>query len=147
MSEKNDVASALVKLSFLVQSVYGEVSEASGLTPQQAQLLCVLCHQSLGMAQLAQTLGIEKSSLTGLVDRVEKLGLVSRQTSSIDARSSNVQLTKIGTNVVMKFRGEATSKLNELVACMPKKYRDIFTDIAGRIVTEHEVPAVFNQVS
>lgn len=147
MSEKNDVASALVKLSFLVQSVYSEVSEASGLTPQQAQLMCVLCNESLGMAQLAQTLGIEKSSLTGLVDRVEKLGFVSRQVSKSDARSSIVQLTKIGTNVVLKFRGEATSKLNELVACMPKKYRDTFTDIAGRIVTEHEVPAVFNQVS
>ncbi len=147
MSEKNDVASALVKLSFLVQSVYAEVSEASGLTPQQAQLMCVLCNQNLGMAQLAQTLGIEKSSLTGLVDRVEKLGFVSRKVSENDARSSIVQLTKIGTNVVLKFRGEATAKLNELVACMPKRYRDTFTDIAGRIVTEHEVPAVFNQVS
>lgn len=147
MSDKNDVAGALVKLSFLVQSVYAEVSEASGLTPQQAQLLCVLCNQSMGMAQLAQVLGIEKSSLTGLVDRVEKLGLVARQTSSFDARSNIVQLTKIGTNLVMKFRGEATSKLNELVSCMPKKYRDTFTDIAGRIVTEHQVPAVFSQVS
>jgi len=147
LSEKNDVAGALVKLSFLVQSVYAEVSEASGLTPQQAQLMCVLCSESLGMAQLAQTLGIEKSSLTGLVDRVEKLGFVTRTISQSDARSSIVQLTKIGTNVVLKFRGEATSKLNELVSCMPKKYRDTFTDIAGRIVTEHEVPAVFTQVS
>jgi DNA-binding MarR family transcriptional regulator len=58
-------ATGLVRLMFLLQSVYAEVGKESDLTVPQAQLLCTLKDGPLGMAALCSTLGLEKSSLTG----------------------------------------------------------------------------------
>lgn len=143
MAEEIGVASGLVRLSFLVQSVYSEVCQEFDLTPQQAQLLCVLADSGSNMANLGQKLGLEKSSITGLVDRVEKKGLLRRTQSSEDGRSVTVELTKSGTKIASAFHAKTTSRLNETVSCMPADVRRTFASIAGRIVGEHQVPIVF----
>lgn len=143
MTEELSIAAGLVRLSFLVQSVYAEVCEKHGLTPQQAQLLCVLAESSRGMAELVQTLRIEKSSGSGLVDRVERKGLVMRSHAEHDGRAVLVQLTDAGATLAQNFRAETTQRLNETVSCMPTEIRDSFASIATQIVREHSVPAVF----
>lgn len=147
MSEDLSIASGLVRLSFLVQSVYAEVCERHDLTPQQAQLLCVLAEAPRGMAELVQTLRIEKSSGSGLVDRVVRKGLVARAHAEHDGRAILVQLTDAGSALARTFRAETTQRLNETVACMPTEVRDSFASIATQIVREHSVPAVFPNTS
>lgn len=137
------VAAGLVRLSFLVQSVYADVCEAHDLTPSQAQLLCVLSEAPRGMAELAQTLHLGKSSLTGLVDRAESKGLVRRIASRDDGRALSVELTKSGAKLATVFHDETTARLEETVSCMPNSVRETFASIAGRIVSEHSVPLVF----
>jgi DNA-binding MarR family transcriptional regulator len=143
MSEDLSIAAGLVRLSFLVQSVYAEVCEKHDLTPQQAQLLCVLAESPRGMAELVQILRIEKSSVTGLVDRVERKGWLSRTHAQHDGRAVLVELTEIGSHLARVFRAETTQRLNETVACMPTEIRDSFASIATQIVREHSVPEVF----
>lgn len=137
------VAAGLVRLSFLVQSIYAEVCEAQDLTPTQAQLLCVLTDGSRGMAELAQTLHLGKSSLSGLVDRAESKGLVRRVASRDDGRALSVELTKSGTKLATAFHDETAARLEQTVSCMPSDARAALTAIAGRLVREHEVPVVF----
>lgn len=143
MTEDLSIAAGLVRLSFLVQSVYAEVCERHDLTPQQAQLLCVLAEAPRGMAELVHTLKIEKSSASGLVDRVERKALVSRTHSEHDGRAVLVTLTAQGEQLAHTFRAETTQRLNETVSCMPTEIRDSFASIATQIVREHSVPAVF----
>lgn len=143
MTQDLGVASGLVRLSFLVQSVYADVCEHHDLTPQQAQLLCVLEENNVGMAELAKILHLEKSSLSGLVNRVEIRGFVERVTSLQDARSVSVKLTKVGQSLAREFKAETTVRLNEVVSCMPSSVRKDFASIASQIVKEHSVPAVF----
>ncbi len=73
---------ALVRSSFLVNAVYAESGREYGVTPQQGQLLCVLMSRSYGMSELGAMLRLAKSSLTGLVDRTERNGLVRRESCS-----------------------------------------------------------------
>jgi DNA-binding MarR family transcriptional regulator len=48
------------------------------------------------MTDLSQILGLDNSTLTGLVDRMEKNGLVKRNSNPVDRRSSHIYITENG---------------------------------------------------
>ncbi|WP_447412436.1 MarR family winged helix-turn-helix transcriptional regulator, partial [Clostridium perfringens] len=71
-----------------MNAAYVESGRKFGLTPQQGQFLCVLRPHPYGMSRLGAVLGLAKSSVTGLVDRLEQRSLVSRQTDADDSRAT-----------------------------------------------------------
>lgn len=88
------VVAALVRSTFLVNAVYAESAREYGLTSQQGRLLCVLMAQPYGMSELGAMLRLAKSSLTGLVDRTERNGLVRRIPDPQDWRAVRIALTR-----------------------------------------------------
>src|SRR6266568_2334017 len=77
---------ALAQLSFLVQNTLAEIAGQHDLSIIQTRLLGVLRNREPTMNQLGRHLGLDKSSITGLVSRAQKRGLVSRTVSEIDRR-------------------------------------------------------------
>lgn len=114
--ETAELAAELVRLSFLVQGTYAEVSGRHGLTPAQAKLLCVLSASSRGMAELANALGVEKAGITGLVDRAERHGLVTRESIPSDRRAVRVTLTAEGKEAAAAFTADAAAAIADLTA-------------------------------
>ena len=74
-----------------------------GVTETQA-LSNLMAAQSMGQTELADALGITTSSVTSLIDRMERGGLVKRQPHPHDRRRTIVQLTKYGTESVERSR-------------------------------------------
>jgi DNA-binding MarR family transcriptional regulator len=134
------VASGLVRLTFLVQTVYAEVGRDCALTPTQAQMLCLLREGPKGMAEMCGVLGVERSSLTGLVDRAERSGLVVRQSDPADRRAVKVALTEDGDRAACEFHEQITSRLADLLDDLPAGERDRFSRTLTRIVTAAGVP-------
>ena len=58
----------------------------------------------MGQTELADALGITTSSVTSLIDRMERSGLVKRQPHPRDRRRTVVQLTKYGVESVERTR-------------------------------------------
>lgn len=137
------VVAALVRSSFLVNAVYAESSRVHGLTPQQGQLLCVLMAQPFGMGELGATLGLAKSSLTGLVDRTERNGLVRREPDPGDARAVWVTLTTRGREAAEQFYAETARRVEKLPDGLSAAERDALARLLGRIVQDNAVPVVF----
>ena len=137
------VAAALVRSSFLVNAVYAESGREHGLTPQQGQLLCVLMAQPYGMSELGAMLGLAKSSLTGLVDRTERNGMVQREPDPQDMRAVRVALTLRGSRLAEAFYTKACRRIEELPAGLSAAERDRLADLLGRVVLDNEVPVVF----
>lgn len=73
------------------------VAASVRVTFVQAGILFLL-KQSNGrtMSDLSQLIGVDNSTLTGLVDRLEKAGFVARQASPTDRRSLLIQVTPEG---------------------------------------------------
>jgi DNA-binding MarR family transcriptional regulator len=134
---------ALVRSSFLVDAVYAESAREHGLTPQQGQLLCVLMAQPYGMTELGTVLGLAKSSLTGLVDRTERNGLVRREPDAQDARAVRVALTPRGSRLADEFYAETCLRVDKLPAGLSAEERDTLAELLGRIVQDNKVPVVF----
>jgi DNA-binding MarR family transcriptional regulator len=137
------VVAALVRSSFLVNAVYAESGREHGLTPQQGQLLCVLMAQPYGMSELGAMLGLAKSSLTGLVDRTERNGLVQREPDPQDTRAVRVALTPRGGRLVEEFYAETCRRIEKLPTGLSAAERDLLADLLGRVVLDNKVPVVF----
>jgi DNA-binding MarR family transcriptional regulator len=137
------IAAALVRSSFLVDAVYAESGREYGLTPQQGQLLCVLMPGSRGMSELGAMLRLAKSSLTGLVDRTERNGLVQREPDPHDTRAVRVALTAHGSKLAREFYDETCRRIEELPGNLTPAERDTLASLLGRIVRDNEVPPVF----
>ena len=134
---------ALVRLSFLVQTVYAEMCAKHDLSPAQAQLLCMIKDQARGMTELARMLRLERPGLSGLVDRIERRGLLSRSTAEHDRRVVRLTPTARGQQIAEAFYTEVSDRLLEVVAHLSADDRHQFERIATSIVHATSVPAVF----
>jgi DNA-binding MarR family transcriptional regulator len=108
------LAAELMRLSQVVAHVFADASRSRDLTPQQAQLICTLIEGPVGMSELGRLLHLEKSSLTGLVDRVERRGLVIRTRDPSDRRASQVALTGQGARLAAESHEDVTARLEAL---------------------------------
>lgn len=95
-AQDQELAGALVQAMHLLQDLHAETSRPLGLTPQQAHLLCVLLGGPLGMTELSRILSIERSSLTSMVDRLERRDLVARIANPTDRRACHIELMPAG---------------------------------------------------
>lgn len=131
---------ALVRLSHVVQYVFGDVTRQVELTPQQGQLLCVLTTGPIGLSELSRTLHQERSSLTGLIDRVERRGLVERRRHPRDRRAYSVVLTETGLRLAHEVHGEVVSRLDRLAGDVPEALRDTVAGVASTLVGRYHDP-------
>ncbi len=139
------VVSALVRASFLVDAVYAGSARDHGLTEQQGQLLCVLMPQPYGMSELGAMLGLAKSSLTGLVDRSVRNGLVRREPDPRDGRAARVALTREGAAVVAEFYADTCRRVEGLTSGLTDAERRALAGLLGRVVLDNDVPVVFKE--
>lgn len=117
--EQAGLAAVLVRLSHLVQHLFSEVNKEFGLPPQQAQLLCHLVAGPVGMAELGRALHLGKSSVTGLVDRIERRGLAVRTPDPRDRRAFLITLTDAGARLAEDSHREVTARLEKLAGELP----------------------------
>jgi DNA-binding MarR family transcriptional regulator len=127
----------LVQLSMLVQSVLARVAATSDVTVLQARLLGVLRDREPGMAQLARLLELDKSSATGLIDRVEHRGLVRRVAVPEDGRAQRVVLTDEGRRLTEVLGEEVGRQIAALTDGLSDTNRRRLTLLASQVVVTH----------
>ena len=128
------LASALVRLTQMLQHVLAEAGRGHGLTPQQVQLLCALSSGPVGMSELSRWLRLGKSGLTGLVDRVERRGLVARTPDVDDGRACRIALTAAGEELAGRAHAEVTARIAGMAADLAAGERAALTDAVTRIL-------------
>jgi DNA-binding MarR family transcriptional regulator len=89
--------------------------EGLKITIAQGGILALLKQQSgRTMTELSQVLSIDNSTITGLIDRLEKAGFVKRNSSPHDRRVSQIHITQEGIDEVKKSIG-VFRRVNEQV--------------------------------
>ncbi|MGW7665911.1 MarR family winged helix-turn-helix transcriptional regulator [Streptomyces sp. NPDC054775] len=131
------VVDSLVQLSFLVQAALGKVAAEHGLSIIQLRLLGVLRDRTPGMQELARHLGLDKSSMTGLVDRAERRDLVRRTASPHDRRAVLVSLTPQGHELVRRGAAEVDRQICALAAHLTDAERSQLSRLASALVAGH----------
>jgi MarR family transcriptional regulator, lower aerobic nicotinate degradation pathway regulator len=130
---------ALVQSSFLVQGVMRRVTARHDLSVVQMRLLGILRDREPGILALAGYLELDKSSVTGLVDRAEKRGLVERVPDPDDGRAVHIKLTRTGRSLTTKGAAEVGAELEAATAALSDAERKRLASLLGDVVPADRV--------
>jgi MarR family transcriptional regulator for hemolysin len=88
------------------------VSQASWMTIAVA----AKARRPLSQSELADRLAVEGATMVGMIDRLVKSGLVTREVSTMDRRIKHVIITEAGYRLYDKVKAEAAAVRKELLA-------------------------------
>src|ERR1700754_4466317 len=125
---------ALVQLSFVVQAALAAAAAEQDLSLTQLRLLGILRDRQPLMLDLARVLGLEKSSVSGLIDRAAKRGLVERVDAAHDGRAVHVKITTEGRRVGRRLAKRVERDIEALAAPLPERDRATLRRLAAQIV-------------
>jgi MarR family transcriptional regulator, lower aerobic nicotinate degradation pathway regulator len=128
---------AMAQLSFVIQGMLERRAHEHDLSIVQTRLLGVLRDRQPTMNELGRLLDLEKSSVSGLVDRAERRGLVARVASATDGRVVLVSLTEAGRALVSDAADGFGADVETLLAHVAPRERDVLVRLATEVLAGH----------
>lgn len=106
MAAERDLVTGVIQLANLLLRRLAPLFEKAGVTPQQWLVLAALTDEEtpVTLVSLARRLSVTKQNMTGMIARLEQLGVAERHGDPADLRSSRVALTRRGRTLVEKTR-------------------------------------------
>jgi len=82
------------------------------LTPAQADVICALgSHHAVSCRELAESALVSRGSLSGILERLERRGLIRRTPSRKDRRMMLIELTDSGAKILAEIEPDRTMAL------------------------------------
>lgn len=135
----NQLCFLVYRLDRLISGRYRPMLSKLGLTyPQYLVMLVLWEHREAGIGELCRLLDLDTGTVSPLVKRLEKMGLVSRERGKRDERSVKVSLTLAGEELEEKAQGIPGA----LAACLLKDHKEYLElktklkDLIGRISSD-----------
>jgi DNA-binding MarR family transcriptional regulator len=102
---------ALVRSTFQVTGVLTRIGAENDLSLTQLRVLGILRDRRPRVTELAAYLGLDKSTMSGLIDRAERRGLMARGRNPDDRRVVDVRLTETGVELTRRLYEEVRQAL------------------------------------
>jgi len=137
------------KLEFLLRTVCAklrihgrEVLARQHLTPPQFEIMSAVYFEGeIAQSEIPRKLHLARSTVSALLDRLEKQGMISRRKTTRDKRISNVKLTFKGANVMEQVIDHRVELVANLMDHLSREEREEFIRMVGRLaylVEAHE---------
>jgi MarR family transcriptional regulator, lower aerobic nicotinate degradation pathway regulator len=132
----DDLRDSLVQVSFAVTAVLSRVAAEQDLSLTQLRVLGILRDRNPTMAELADYLGLERSTVSGLIDRAVQRGLVEKNTDPADGRSVRVSLTaharRLASGIVAEIGVLMLPLIGRLNAGEQKRLTELLAKVLAR---------------
>jgi DNA-binding MarR family transcriptional regulator len=137
---ERDLVSGVIQLANLLNRRLGPIFERAKVTPQQWSILSMLAEsdEPMTLAAIARKMMVSKQNMTGMMARLEQLGLAERHDDPKDLRSSRVQPTRRGRALVDKFRPAYQQWRERLGHDLPEREIAALTRTVDRLIAELE---------
>jgi MarR family transcriptional regulator, transcriptional regulator for hemolysin len=126
----------------LTQAHYNLVSEIAvafeplGVSNRGYHVLATALSGEYTQKELAERIGLDKTTMVVTVDELEKAGLAERQPSSIDRRARVISLTKAGERKVREGQEIVERIQNDVLESLPTRERKLFLEALGTLVKD-----------
>ena len=134
-----DVVDGLLEITKRTHEVVVAVAARHDLTAPQVGLLRIL-EEPASMRAFAEELACDPSNVTGLVDRVERLGLVDRVPDAADRRIRMLTLTTKGRQLRDRINAEVAHDLAVALGLKPEDRERVLGLIAALTPTVESSP-------
>ncbi len=111
-----------------------KAAQPHDLTAVQLWVLKVLAERpGISLSELAERILLGNSTTSGIIDRMEKAGFVTRERSAEDRRIIQLRLTEHGERLWAETNGERVSRLSPILS-LPEEDQQHLLRIHGQIV-------------
>jgi DNA-binding MarR family transcriptional regulator len=129
-----ELIDGLARASFAVMAVLNRVAAEHDLSLTQLRVLAMLRDRRIMVSQLAAHLGLDKSTISGLVDRAERRGLLQRAPNPADGRAVDVFLTEAGMELAGRGGSEVAQLLSPMLDQLTKAEAHRLTVLLNRVL-------------
>ena len=140
LDDQTPLIDALVRTAFLTTAVLSKVAAEHDLSLTQLRVLAILRDRQGSMSDLATYLGLDKSTISGLVDRAEKRGLLRRTQNPLDGRGVDVALTARGRALAGRGAATIAQALSPLTTTLSEAEARRLTTLLERMLGTAEDP-------
>ena len=99
-----------------------------GITEAQFNVLMLIKHQTengkINQTSLGNMLLVNRSNVTGLIDRMEQIGWVRRTVDAGDRRVNQVEMTEIGNEVLENAQKAYYARIEEIMSALSSEERN-----------------------
>lgn len=128
----------LIKLGELVQATTASVFESMELNARQFHVLATAATMAEpSQRELSRTLGIDPNVMVGVVDELERLGLVERVRNPNDRRRYIVTPTMQALEALARARSAVERTEEEFFAGISEEERQVLHELSGRLIGQH----------
>ena len=138
MAQERDLVAGIIQLGNLLTRRLAPVFEKANVTPQQWAVLATVAGEPMSLAAVARRLAVSKQNMTGMIARLEQLGLVERSENPQDLRSARVQLTRRGRGLVEKLGPLYEEWRKTLGRDVPERDLQTITRAVNRLIAQLE---------
>jgi DNA-binding MarR family transcriptional regulator len=125
-----------------LQSISKRLRSSVGITGPQRLVLRLIGHfESPSPGQLSDVLHVHPSSLTGVLRRLERAGLVARTRDPADGRRAILTLTKRGRTLNQRQAGTVESSVRRTLGAVSPSEMAAARDVLASLSRELEVEA------
>jgi DNA-binding MarR family transcriptional regulator len=124
------------RLQQIAVAIFLQETERHGITPvQYAALHKVGIAPGIDQRTLARSVGLDTSTIAGVVDRLEGRGLMQRSASPGDRRVRLLGLTEAGHDLLNAIEPDMLRAQDRILAPLPKAEQAEFMRMLGALVT------------
>jgi DNA-binding MarR family transcriptional regulator len=121
--DKSELVQEVVELERQVSRILGRYAPSvwidSGLTLAQLRSLFIIANEgSTNFRKLAEALKVTPANVTGIVDRLEEQGLVSRTQNPEDRREITLQATDKGQTLVSNLKEAGIKEMTQILSLL-----------------------------
>jgi len=127
------LADALVTTAFVTMAVINKIGAENDLSLSLIRVLGILWDRRPRMTELADYLGLEKQTMSGLIARAEKRGLVARAPNEDDGRATDVFLTSDGAKLVKRLRVQGQQALAPIIEQLSASDQQLLQNLLQRM--------------
>ncbi len=120
------------------EALAGEETETP---PEYAAIAVLDDFPGIDQRRLAALMGLDRTNVGQLIDRLEAKGLVKRAVSSADRRARELQLTPQGKKTRRKLRPKVVKAQAQVLSPLAPAEQDMFIDLLIRVVKANEANA------
>ena len=132
--DQRDLIDALVTTSFATMALLNRIAAEHDLSLTQIRVLAILRDRRVKMSELAGYLGLDKSTITGLVDRAEKRGLLLRAPNPVDGRAVDVMLSAAGMELAERGATQIARSLSPMTSTLTRADAHRLTALLERML-------------
>jgi DNA-binding MarR family transcriptional regulator len=126
---------SLVQTSFRITSVLTRIGAEHDLSLTQIRMLGILVDHRVRVTDLAAHMGLDKSTMSGLIDRAERRGLVRRAKNPDDGRAIDVLIDEAGLELARKAYREVHEAISPATDRLDRRQTESLIKLLGLMLT------------